>query len=191
MTTLSTMLLFAQDSKPNFDYVYKYYEGVARVKLNNKFGYINRGGKEITAIKYDEAWDFSEGMAVVKLNNKSGYINRQGVEVIPLKYFGADPFFKGIAKVMYGSFETMKFTYGYINKSGKEVVPVKYEGAYLSQIDFVKVSLNKKWGLIDLEGNIVLAVIYEKIDNFSENGKAEVTLNGETFYVNKKGERVE
>jgi hypothetical protein len=49
-------------------------EGLARVKLNGKWGFIDKTGKEIVPPKYDYAWDFQESLARVKLNEKDFYI---------------------------------------------------------------------------------------------------------------------
>jgi len=47
---------------------------LARVKLNGKWGFIDKTGKEIVPPKYDYAWDFQESLARVKLNEKDFYI---------------------------------------------------------------------------------------------------------------------
>lgn len=60
--------------------------GIGKVCLNGKWGFIDKTGKEISAIKYDYVFFFSEGMARVLLNNKWGFINKSGNEVIPLIY---------------------------------------------------------------------------------------------------------
>ena len=56
----------------------KYYEGLAMVRLDKKYGFIDKTGKEVIPIKYDNAWGFSEGLANVRLNNKWFYINQKG-----------------------------------------------------------------------------------------------------------------
>lgn len=68
-------------------------EGLACVKLNEKYGFID-SGKEVISLKYDNAWNFSEGLACVKTNNKWGYINNKGIEIISAKYDKAGYFKK-------------------------------------------------------------------------------------------------
>ena len=46
-----------------------------------------------------------------------------------------------------------------------------------------------KWGFVDKTGKEVIPLIYNSAGDF-RNGLAEVKLNGEKFYINKKGERV-
>ena len=66
-----------------YDWKATYYEGLARVKLNDKFGFIDKTGKEVIPIKYDDAYSFSEiSLALVTINNKSFYINPKGECVI-------------------------------------------------------------------------------------------------------------
>ena len=69
-----------------YDYICDFYDGLARVKLNNKYGFINKQGVEIIQCQYDWVYSFYEGFAMVKLNNKWGFINQEGKEVIPCKY---------------------------------------------------------------------------------------------------------
>ena len=61
-------------------------EGLARVQLNRKWGYIDTTDREVIPLKYDWIGKFSEGLAVVKLNEKYGCIDKIGREVIPFKY---------------------------------------------------------------------------------------------------------
>jgi hypothetical protein len=64
-------------------------EGLAKVKLDDKYGYIDKIGKEIIPPKYSEVGDFSEGMARVKGREyffRWGFVNKTGKDIIPLKY---------------------------------------------------------------------------------------------------------
>ena len=56
------------------------------VKLNGKYGFIDKEGKEIIPLKYDEVREFREGLATVELNKKWGFVDKEGKEVISLKY---------------------------------------------------------------------------------------------------------
>ena len=77
--------------------------GILKVKMNNKFGYIDYRGENITDIKYDDASDFCDGMAIVNIGGtpnkrgvisggKKGYINTLGDEVVKVKYDNAFTF---------------------------------------------------------------------------------------------------
>ena len=117
-------------------------EGLAIVKLNGKYGYINKKGREVTNLKYDNAYDLSEGLAVVKLNGKYGYINKNGREIISIKYSDANDFSEGLAAVK------LNGKYGYINKNGREVTQLKYDNVFGFSEGLAAVKLNGKWGFI-------------------------------------------
>jgi hypothetical protein len=85
--------------EPKYDSAHYFSEGLVRVKLNDKWGYIDKTGKWIIEPKYDNAGDFSEGLAAVKLNGKWGFIDRTGKTIIELKYDSVDFFIKGQAEV--------------------------------------------------------------------------------------------
>lgn len=68
-------------------------EGMAKVRLANKWGYINSNGTEIIPAVYDNAKDFCNGLAIVYIKDKRkrifkdkwGRINKQGEIVDPIE----------------------------------------------------------------------------------------------------------
>ena len=48
------------------------------VRLNGKYGFIDKTGKEVIECKYGDTYDFHEGLAAVKLNGKWYYIDHKG-----------------------------------------------------------------------------------------------------------------
>ena len=60
---------------------------MAAVTLNGKeWGFIDKSGKEMVPLKYDQAITFHEGLARVIFNNKYGFVDKNGKEVISLIY---------------------------------------------------------------------------------------------------------
>lgn len=55
-----------------------YADGLAYVKLNGKFGYIDKKGVEVIPIQFDEADIFKDGKAKVKKDGEYFYINTSG-----------------------------------------------------------------------------------------------------------------
>ena len=166
-----------------YDYAFDFHEGLACVKLNYKYGYIDKSGKEVIPCKYDGAQSFSEGLARVYLNGKDGYIDKSGKEVIPCKYDDAQSFSEGLASV------NLNYKYGYIDKSGKEVITCKYKFAYSFREGLALVRLNGKYGYIDKSGKEVIPCKYDRADWFCE-GLALVELNGKYGYIDKSGKEV-
>jgi hypothetical protein len=56
------------------------YEGLAIIKVNDKFGFIDIKGNIVILAIYDYADDFSEGLTYVKVNDEHGYIDKRGVQ---------------------------------------------------------------------------------------------------------------
>lgn len=78
----STIIKNKIDIISNHDEVLDFHEGLARVCFNDKWGYINKEGKEVVKPIYDHALDFHEGLAAVCLNGKWGVIDKEGNQII-------------------------------------------------------------------------------------------------------------
>ena len=168
--------------------IYSFWEDLARVKSNDKYGYIDKTGKEVIPLKYDDADSFQEGLAQVKLNGKCGYIDKTGKEVIPLKYDVVDYFREGLARVK------LNGKYGYVDKTGKEVISLKYDYALPFREGLAYVVMGGKarnfdwnggkWGFIDKTGKEIIPLKYDDLCYFSED-LALVKLNGKYGYIDK------
>ena len=69
------------------------------VRVDGKYGYIDKSGIVKIKPKYERAFEFSEGLAKVKLNKFIGYINTKGVLVVEAKYKRGTMFSEGLAAV--------------------------------------------------------------------------------------------
>ncbi len=59
--------------------------GLAEVRRDNLYGFVNQSGKEVISCKYQSVGQFSEGLLDVRLNEKWGYVDTTGNTVIPHK----------------------------------------------------------------------------------------------------------
>ena len=74
------------------------------------------------------------------------------------------------------------------NKEGKIQVPFIYDEIISwSNMDEIKVEQNKKKGIIDYNGNVIIPCLYEKISDFKD-GFALVEKDNKKFFINKNGE---
>ncbi len=118
--------------EPIFDDVENFYEGLAKVKLNGNWGFIDTTGnvvinkdilKEKTEIQKNPPFEyvssFYEGMAIVKVRGKYGYIDKIGNWLIEPIYLELGYFNNGIAKVKIDGREGWNF----IDKTGKILFP--------------------------------------------------------------------
>lgn len=104
-----------------YDKVSKFVNGLALVQLNNKYGYINKKGKEIISCKYDLANDFDEKISRVRIKDKIGYINIKGKILIPIKYENAFNLHNGIIAVR------LYHNWGAYDIEGHMIVPTIYK----------------------------------------------------------------
>lgn len=172
--------------------------GLAVVQKNGKYGYVNKDGKVAIPLEYDDANYFLGHIARVKKGNKYGYIDTNYKIVIPIKYDDIE----NLNFTIYLTKENGK--YGFIDKTGKTVVEHQYDDARGFNANVVKVAKNGKYGLTDYTGKIFLPLEYDEINFFSPEDikfdnkgnmtytiKAKVKKDGEEFYINEQGQRIQ
>lgn len=79
-------------------------EGMAAVRSEAGWGYINEEGKLQIPCRFQIANDFSEGLAAVNLNKKWGYVDKSGKLLVDAVFDSASHFENGLARVRSGSF---------------------------------------------------------------------------------------
>ncbi len=73
------------------------------VEIDGKFYYVNKSGKKMPTLTYDEEADeFSDGLARTKFNGKIGFFNKNLEMVLKPIYDFAFPFHNGIAEICIG-----------------------------------------------------------------------------------------
>jgi hypothetical protein len=164
----------------------KFSEGLASINIGGKCGFIDRVGRVIIPLMFDNTYIFNNGLACVVSGGKWGFINKSGVTIIPLKYDLTDIFFD--EELVWVK---LNGKYGYVNKSGVVIIPIKYDavGSFFED-GLIKVKLNEKWGFVNRSGIEVIPPIYDYAKFFTL-GKAEVSLQGNKFFIDKTGARVQ
>lgn len=137
-------------------------EGLALVRDNNSYWFIDTNGKKV--IDYTEMFanyefriepngnyvstsSFEDGLAPFKKNKRVGFINKKGEIVIPAQYMKVGPFKNGFAVVE----DINSRKCGMIDKSGKSVIPCEYETCSYGKEGFSIVTLsNNKQTFIKL-----------------------------------------
>ena len=169
----------------SYETVYDFSDGLALVQdYGYKWGFIDKTGKEVIPLKYENANNFYKGLAWVKLNGVWLCINTSGKVVVQSKFENVYPFDKeGFAAVKING------KVGFINGLGKLVIPEKYDYSYSFSEGMAAVCLNNKWGYINKTGKEVIPLIYSYVQNF-ENGKAYVSNGIRFFYIDKTGKEI-
>lgn len=204
----------------DYDFIYRFSEGMAVVEKDRKYGYINASGKLIIPLtgEYDSVSGFRGGLATVRKNGKEGLINTSGKLIVPCIYDVIAPFTEdGMATVV----KDGKF--GFMNTSGELVVPCIYDNSreYMNGIAWV---VKDDGFFIDKSGKEVptpeneadyfkssseYSIVYKgekcgfidssgklvvpcEYDNLGQfsEGLAYAELNGKKGYVNTKGKLV-
>ncbi len=90
---------------PKYDYQGPFYDGLAKVRSNHKYGFINKDGVEIVSPKYDQVENFSDGIARVRMGVQGregggwGLINSSGHEIVRPMFDVISDFINGKAEV--------------------------------------------------------------------------------------------
>jgi hypothetical protein len=193
-----------------YDKALRFYFGtLGRVCINGKWGLVDRSGKEITPLIYDEidgedtsiySWLWECFYPIVKLDGKYGFINQKNGRLLtPVKYDEAMRWAcfseanihcprirkkdrKALARVRIDG------KWGCVDVHGREIIPIKYDEIYISDYERPNVYAvaNGKWGVIDNDGTELTSFEYDDIDEFS-NGFARVKKNGKYGFINRKG----
>lgn len=105
-------------------------------------------------------------------------------EASSLKYDEVVAYRYGLSRVKRGK------RYGFIDKAGQVVAPIEYD--YIADFSdkLVEVQQGKRYGFIDCMGKVVIPIQYDWVYSSFKDGVAEVKLNGERFYINKRNERL-
>jgi|GEM_PF-618745 len=186
---------------PIFYFVSDYFsEGLMPAyNKTNKYGFIDKTGKEVISFIFSHAYNFSEGMAAVEKGGKWGFIDTTGNEIIPCIFdkpnrYGDYYFSEGLACVKKGG------KWGFIDKTGNEITSFIYEDNYMANRKKGTVSSyfseglacvkkDEKWGFIDKTGKEIIPHIYRYARNFSE-GLALVSEDSKSYFIDETGKKI-
>ena len=178
----------------------KYYKvkiGTERNSNNNVYGIMDFEGKIIVPLEYSPIVSLIyNGKIIFRVlsgdRERYGYIDEHGSVIVPIKYkeWNRIPNFWEMDCNRTG---ISNGKYGWIDVEGKEVIQCQYDAAqdFDSKMRLAPVAKKingiYKWGIIDINGEIVLPLIYDYVRIY-EN--ICVTLNGRKFEVDKNGTKI-
>ena len=166
--------------KYKYDDVDHFSSGLARVKLNEVWGYIDKAGQEVIPLKYDFADNFNDDFAKIGIKGKYGFVDKIGGEIISPKYDNVEKFSNGLAKVEFNK------KYGFIDKTGNEIIPIYHDSIGCFKNGFAIVKSNEKYGYINIEGEIIIPCKFDYANDFV-NGYAAVRLAESTGIIDSNG----
>ena len=150
------------------------------VNKKGKVGFADKNGNEVIKCEYESAMPFSNGTAIVTKSGKSGIINEKGEILLPLKYSSITSWTKELYLIKSGK------KMGLADHSGKVVLEANYShiskpncygkalialGGSATANEKKTYMANAKYGIIDLNGNILVTPKYKGLYEFSFDGK--------------------
>lgn len=155
----------------------EFYNQIA-FSLLELIGYVRKNTRVLRG--GDKPVDLKKRILCKNKLNLIGYKDEKGNIVIPCIYLDGKDFSEGVANVRMG-----------LNKEDR-LLFIEKEIDKGTLMDDIKEQISKmgKWKYIDGNGKNMNNVIYERAFSF-EKGRAKVMLNGEWFYINKKGQKIE
>jgi len=129
---------------------------------------INRKEEKLFNVHVFDNWpdEISEGFFRIFIDKKYGFANMVGIQIKP-KFEFVLAFSEGFAAVNIGGHST---------------------DDYLEEHKIIK---SGKWGFIDKKGHLVIECKFDSILQSFKNGKAQVELDNEIYYINTKGEKIQ
>lgn len=153
---------FKENSLEDYDTVDDYSEGLAVVSVKNKYGYIDKLGKEAIPLKFDFAYMFIDNIAKIKIGNNINFINKAGQAI-----------FDSASNVCLANWYFVKLNKkkGIVNQSGKILRDIKYIEIdinfteFANQNEYKRIDLDNSVNYINTEGDFLFVhdlYIYNK-----------------------------
>jgi hypothetical protein len=120
-----TLEAAAQKWTKEYEFVNEVFCGLSLVEKNGKQGYVNKDGKVIIPLTFDEGMNFSEDRAAVRKEGKWGFIDTAGKEITKIQYTEVYSFSEGKAVVAVGE------SFGFIDTAGALVIPMRFSRVFL------------------------------------------------------------
>lgn len=171
----------------SYDAIGEFHEGLARVKSGDRYGFIDTLGNLVVPLREGGCADrYSEGLCAVQQDGKWGYMDMTGRIVIPCRFTLVEPFSCSRAVVSESAPNEIS---GMIT----ERALIDHGGNYIvkeGQFDYIEnfsdcyavVAKDGKYGFINVNGRVVIQMMYEKARGFHE-GYAAVQMFGKWGFL--------
>lgn len=135
----------------------EFHEGLAVVRMGEKYGYVDKGGKPAIPALYDEARGFHGKRAAVRIGKKWGFIDPKGQTAVDAAWDGCGDFSEGLAPVAIGGTEMLEAgSWRYVDAGGKTVITPAFSFAGPFRDGFAEVAvgdpLRQEYFYIDKKG---------------------------------------
>jgi len=153
----------------------------ALVGADGRAGSINRSGRVVVPIEYDEITEPVEGTSTVERSGRVGAVDANGDLAVPMVFEDVGEFSGGLA------YAARDGRYGYINARGEEVIPFRFASGGTFRNGLAVVELDGYFGAIDSRGNTVVPAEYDWVEGF-EGPVSRVRKDGKVGLVSPFGD---
>lgn len=174
--------------KNKYKFLSNEFNGIYKVKLKSKYGYIDKDEKIIIPFDYKELSDVKNGIILGKYKGKYGILNSLGEVLVP---FNSKEKPKLFDNGMFLIYNKSKNSTTLFNNKGSKINDLSgYSSLSEYKNGMMRVKKGNKYGFINEKGEEVVPTIYQLADQF-DNGLAVVVTDEKLKYIiNKKGERL-
>lgn len=164
-----------------YDKVWHFKNGLAKVERNKRYGLIDKSGKIIIPPQYNELNYFTDKLLRTRHNNQYELFDTQG-NIISDKYDFIGNIDYGFAKIK------QKDKYGLMDKNGNEIIPCQYDDilTLTKEPDLIAVKKDNQWGFVDKNNHTVIPFVYEQVWHF-HNGLAKIRNNQQYGMIDLTG----
>ena len=138
------------------DSVSSFQEGLAYFSIDGRYGYIDQKGQTVIEPVFDDAGYFKDGLAKVMKNGRFGVVNREGELIVDTEYDSVtigDLFIEASSGEKYACFD----------RTGKPFLEQYDRIPWTRGENYVYVKKDEKYGLADIEGNVLFEPMYDMI----------------------------
>ncbi len=164
-----------------FEEAYPFFEDLACVKINGKYGYINKAGEIVIKPEYDTIGYFYSGISFQLKNNLYGAIDTSGKVIIPFEYeelsTGTEEYITAKKNGMYGCID-------YNNEVIIDFTsPMPIQLNSYSQDHTIAIVCNESLsqGIVDIKTGYKSPVIYSSIEPWFNDSKTITTSSGSKY----------
>ena len=138
-----------------FDNTGGFFDGYAWVENNGKYGIIDKRGRTILPIEYDNSgyrsmeYRYSEGLFMVEKDGLYGFVDTKGKIVIPIEYQSAQHCTEGLIPLKKDG------AWGLLDRNGNTVLPFKFDAISFFEWGRAEVVYNGETFKINTDGKCV------------------------------------
>ncbi len=186
--------------RPQYQYASHFKNGKAVVQMTDgKYALIDLNGKILNKYNYAYVGDLGDGLLSFQENvqGKYGFMDEKGRVVISPRYTSVEPFHQG--RTVVNISEDGMNQYGLIDKKGRFIIKPAYNdinrlgekrAAVGIPINKEKPFMSSKYAVYDTDGKQLSDFMYLFVSEY-KNGLASAYDRQNTFFIDKKGKRLE